>query len=420
MLTKTTRIKLIVFAIVAVLGIGFAGWRYAGGDRVIGNTTYTVPMNLPSSQGIFTNAEVTYHGVKVGRVGDVQLTDTGLRVKLVLDRGGPPIPRKVNATVADRSAVGEPYVDLKPKKDAGTAHTLEKASKGERTIAAKDTTTPLPTQDLINDVNGLATSVPRGSLRSVVDESYRAFHDTGPQLQRLMDSVQSFTATAKDNLPQTKRLLDTSRTVLGTQVHESGNLKKFAGDLRGVSASLKGSDKDLRKLIHQAPPALQQVNGVINDNGENITKLLPQTLTTSEVLRTRNSGLEQLFVTYPIIAGAGDTILSDSGDANLGLALNLFNPAPCVRGYESTKKRPARKTKPLPQNKQAYCAEPPGSPIDVRGAQNAPYAGKPVKASASKSEQRDTKAPPNSAAGLLGLTPLGPSPDKLVKQLSGH
>ncbi|WP_020499528.1 MCE family protein [Sciscionella marina] len=414
MITRTTKIKLIVFVIVAILGVGYATWRYAGGDRVIGNTTYTVPMKLGDTSGIFTNAEVTYRGVKVGRVGEVRLTKTGLDVDLVVDRSAPPIPAEVTGTIADRSAVGEQYVDLKPKQGvSSTGRTLENEPEDKRTIAAADTSAPLPTQDLINDVNGLSTSVPLDSLRTVVDEAYTAFGGTGPDLQRLLDDSQKFISTAQDNLPATQQLLDTSRTVLGTQIKEGSNLKQFAGDLRGVSASLKGSDADIRSLIDKTPPAAQQVNGLVNDNAQNFPKLLPQLWTTSEVLRTRNKGLEQTFVVYPMLAGAGDTILDANGNANLGFALNLMNPAPCVRGYESTKKRPAADTNPLPQNKQAYCAEPSGSPINVRGSVNAPYAGKPVEVKPVQAQQQ----PKDSPAGLLGITPLGPGPQDLPKAL---
>jgi phospholipid/cholesterol/gamma-HCH transport system substrate-binding protein len=66
---------------------------------------------------------------------------------------------------------------------------------------------------------------------------------------------------------------------------------------------------------------------------------------------------------------------------HLGLALNLFNPPPCTKGYEQTERRNGTDTNPeadTPTPPQTYCAEPPGSPVNVRGSANAPYGGKPV------------------------------------------
>ena len=94
----------------------------------------------------------------------------------------------------------------------------------------------------------------------------------------------------------------------------------------------------------------------------------------------RKDGLEYTLVSYPLFSAAGQGLLaSDPGQAHLGLALNLFNPPPCTKGYENTPRRNGTDTgspnKPLPAN--TYCAEPPGSPINVRGSNNVPLGGRP-------------------------------------------
>jgi phospholipid/cholesterol/gamma-HCH transport system substrate-binding protein len=71
-------------------------------------------------------------------------------------------------------------------------------------------------------------------------------------------------------------------------------------------------------------------------------------------------------------------VVPDDGFAHLGLALNLFDPYACVRGYQGTIRRSGTDLAPVPANRDAYCAEPPGSPTDVRGAQNVPRAGTPA------------------------------------------
>jgi phospholipid/cholesterol/gamma-HCH transport system substrate-binding protein len=56
----------------------------------------------------------------------------------------------------------------------------------------------------------------------------------------------------------------------------------------------------------------------------------------------------------------------------------LFDPYACVRGYQGTIRRSGTDTTPIPANRDAFCAEPPGSSTDVRGAQNVPRAGTPA------------------------------------------
>jgi len=49
----------------------------------------------------------------------LSLTPTGVAVNLTINNGAPKIPADLNAAVANRSAVGEQYVDLRPTTDTG-------------------------------------------------------------------------------------------------------------------------------------------------------------------------------------------------------------------------------------------------------------------------------------------------------------
>ena len=116
MLTRATRIRLAVFGLVAVLIMVYTGIHYADLGRLVGlRGYYVVRLNLASSGGIYSAADVTYRGVSVGRVGAMRLTDTGIEVNLDISDSAPPIPTALHASVADLSAVGEQYVDLLPK-----------------------------------------------------------------------------------------------------------------------------------------------------------------------------------------------------------------------------------------------------------------------------------------------------------------
>ena len=78
MLTKRVRLQLVAFAVIAVVAIVYAAFRFTDIGRVFGADGYTVKMNLNESGGIFTNAEVTYRGYNVGRVGEIHLTREGI------------------------------------------------------------------------------------------------------------------------------------------------------------------------------------------------------------------------------------------------------------------------------------------------------------------------------------------------------
>ncbi|GAA2330346.1 MlaD family protein [Saccharopolyspora halophila] len=365
MLTRQVRLQIMGFILIALVGVSYAGFRYAGLERLFGETGYEVKLQLADTGGVFENAEVTYRGVPVGRVGEIELADDGVSVPLNIKDDAPKIPSDVEASVELRSAVGEQYVDLRPKADGGPY--LEDGSVIERA----STSTPLPVQDLMTNLDNFANSVPTDSLNTVVSELGTAFRGNGGHLQTILDTSREFTQQAQDHLPQTVQLLEDGKTVLATQNDQGSAIKSFSKDLNLLSQSIKSSDQDLRNVIQQAPPAARQVSGLLHDN-ENLGPLLANLTSTSKLLSANVDGIEQLFVSYPAQVAAAKTVVPGDGTAHFGLVLNVMDPLPCTKGYEGTQKREGTAMNEVPLNADAHCAEPPGSDTSVRGAQNAP------------------------------------------------
>jgi phospholipid/cholesterol/gamma-HCH transport system substrate-binding protein len=398
MMTNRIRLQIGAFVVIALLGISFVSFKYVGLGRLFGSNGYVVTAQLADSGGIFSNAEVTYRGVQVGRVGALRLTSDGLDVDLDIDSSAPPIPSDLDAVVADRSAVGEQYLDLRPKHDGGPF-----LASGA-VIPRAATTIPPPVDGLLTNLDALANSVPTESLRTVVNELDTAFTGAGPNLQSLLDTTRSFTQAASDHLPQTTALLSDGRTVLTTQVDESKAITSFSGDLRRIAEQLKSSDGDLRKLIAVTPQVDEQISGVLRDTGPHLGVLLANLLTTANVAVTRTAGLEQVLVTYPVEVGGGFTVVPGDNTAHFGLALNVFDPMPCTVGYEGTKIRPGNDTGPSQLNTQAYCALARGSASTVRGAQNAPFGGTPTSPRGNQGEPQPSQEQTgqSSLPGVLG------------------
>ncbi|MBK1784060.1 MCE family protein [Prauserella cavernicola] len=411
MLVRRTRIQLIAFGIISVLAIGYALVRFTDVEKVFGEGGYTVKLQLDESGGIFTGAEVTYRGYNIGRVGQLSLTETGLQANLEIEPEAPQVPSQLHALVANRSAVGEQYVDLQPVNEHGPF--LEDGA----VIPADKARTPVPTEKVIGDLNSLASSVPTDSLRTVVDESYDAFNGTGQDLQVLMDTTRDFTKVAREYLPQTVELLEQGGIVLNTQNEMSGSLRSFSSDLASLSETLKNSDGDIRKLIDITPQVSTQVSEVLAETGPGLSTLVANLLTTSNILVTRLDGIEQALVSYPMVSTGAFTVAPGDGTAHLGLALNLFNPPSCTKGYLPPEEyRPGNETSERPPKDDAYCAEPAGSPISVRGSQNAPFNGVPVAPSEEQVQQNSTRDE-EELASLRGVPGVAGSPGLSITSL---
>jgi len=382
MLRTSTRIQLVVFAVIAVLVIGFTAVRYANLGRLVGlRGYYVVQLELANAGGIFPQANVTYRGVSVGRVGAVRLTSTGVEADLNISNSAPPIPANLQASVADLSAVGEQYVNLRPATSSGPYLTQGSV------IPLRDTQLPLPVTSLLTSINQLATSVPLGSLRTVLNELATGFAGTGTSLQDLINGQHKLVLAAGSALPQTDRLIKDSQTVLATQDAEAAEFRAFAANSRLFAGQLAASDSDLRRLFANGAPAATQLAGLITDNAPTLGALIANLLTTSQITLTRGAALQETFSGLPAAIAAGSTVITPRG-ARFGVALTFFNPLPCTAGYQGTKIRNGLDTSPGPPlNTHARCTSPASSGINVRGSAHAPS--------------------PDSAgvAALLGLSP---------------
>ncbi len=394
MLTRTARLQLLALLLVTLVGVGYTGFRYAGFGSLLGATTYPVHVRLADSGGIFTGADVTYRGVSVGRVGPLTLTANGVDVELDVDRDAPAIPADTNAAVRNLSAIGEQYVDLQPATDTGAP--LRSGS----VIPTADTSTPVGVEDLVTNLDTFVRSVPLDSLRTVVDQLGVAFSGSAQPLQKLLDTSSQFSRAATDALPQTVGLIKDGRTVLTTQNETAGQFKDFSASLARLAAQLRTSDPDLRRLIRTGPQAGEQVTGLLDESGPGLGTVIANLLTVSRVAQPRQANLAQVLVAYPAISAAATTVVPGDGTAHLGLALNVFDPYPCTSGYEGTARRSGADVADTPANARAYCAQPRGSAIDVRGSQNVPRATTPGSPVGGRTTHRPSGGTPSSPAPL--------------------
>ena len=246
MIRRSTKIQLLVFLALSLLGISYVSFNYVGlGSTLLGEHGCTVSADFPDSGGIFSNAEVTYRGVTVGKVGTLHLQDYpgsdgqpvhGVRVDLLLNScRHPAIPTNAQAYVSDRSAVGEQYVNLEPT--SGQGPYLSQGS-----VLPTPGRVPIATQVLLQNLDNLVSHIDSTKLNTVISELGQAFDGRGPALQALLDSGDQLLAKAEQYLPQTLKLIDNGQTVLKTQL-DSGSAPKFslAGHGARASTSLRRS-----------------------------------------------------------------------------------------------------------------------------------------------------------------------------------
>ena len=347
MITTRAKVQVAVFVVLSLLGAAVVGVKYLG----IGNGSYSVYVDMADTGGAYTHGSVTYRGVPVGRVGEISLRPGGAHVELEIDRGVH-VPRDLTVVVANRSAVGEQYVDLRPAADGGPY-----LASGD-TIPQDKVATPLPVESLLTHLDALVAAVDPDDLGVVIDELGKAFEGNGDALAKILDATDVLLQDAAAYLPQTVKLLEDGRTVLDTQADSAQAIAKWAQGLNRFTETLREKDGDIRTILAEAPKTTSAVTGAIHDLDPTLGVLLGNMISVNGVAVRRLPGIEALLVTYPSAVAGSFTVTPGDGTAHFGLVLNFDNPPPCIynKGAGPVTCTPGEK----------------GSGSDVRGWQNAP------------------------------------------------
>jgi phospholipid/cholesterol/gamma-HCH transport system substrate-binding protein len=328
-ITRLTKIQLLVFAIVTVIGGAFVGGRYAQVDRLFVDRSFPITAQFTDSGGIFAGAQVTYRGIAVGEVSKLQFDGDGVRATLDIENSAPKIPNDVMAVVANKSAIGEQYVDLQPQ--SASAPYLAAGSK----IPVARTRIPIDTTTLLVDVNNVVTSVDTDNLRTVVDELGQAFDGAGPDLARILDTSSEFIRAADANIGVTRELIRDSDSVLQTQIDKSGQLSTFSKNLALLSDTLVDADPDLRRLLDKGAGSAATVRKVVDENSADLSNAVRDLVVANKPLSDNVLGLQAIFILYPYLLEGSFTALApdtagskETGQYNAKFGLVLTDTTP--------------------------------------------------------------------------------------------
>ncbi|GGR41034.1 phospholipid/cholesterol/gamma-HCH transport system substrate-binding protein [Nocardioides luteus] len=325
-MTRSVRNKLVVFLVIAAVGIFYVSAAYLGlVDRILGRHV-EVSVDLPASGGLYVGSEVNYRGLGIGRVSSMTVTDDGVRVGLELDPGTE-VPRDAAVEVHNLSAVGEQYINFIPESASGPY-----LAEGD-VVTAGPESMPGTTDELLTQLDSFTTSINGEDLSTVVAELGTLFRGNAENLRTLLDSGSTLVDDATKHQKDTIRLLDTSQTVLKTQKEHSGDIREFADGLEKVTATLDKRDPELREILEGGEATALQVQSLVDGLQPLLPVFLANLSTVNEVLTARLPAIEQTLVTFPRVVATGWTGSPGDGYGHLSMGL-VYTTPPCQKGYK--------------------------------------------------------------------------------------
>ncbi|MEW5808719.1 MAG: MCE family protein [Actinomycetota bacterium] len=376
MITRFIRVQLIIFTIASVVAIAAMALNYLRVPTFLGVGKISVSLDLPASGGLYRFANVTYRGVQIGKVVDVRATAQGATAELSLDTS-PNIPADLHAAVRSVSAVGEQYVDLQPRTD--TAPYLRDGS----VIPVDRTSVPQEVGPMLDQVNALVQSIPKGRLHDLLDESFAALNGAGDDFGSLLDSSSTVMHELEQHRSDLRSLADKSGALVDSQVTAADSLRIWSRSTAGITRQVVDNDPQVRAILRTGPSAVREVTALLDSVKPTLPILLANLTTLGQVGMVYHPSLQQLLVLLPpyvsftqSAAGFSNSTGSPLGD----FSLTVGDPPPCTVGFlpPSSWRNPADTTD-IDTPDGLYCKLPQDSPIAVRGVRNFPCMGKPGK-----------------------------------------
>jgi phospholipid/cholesterol/gamma-HCH transport system substrate-binding protein len=374
-LGRTIRLQLTLFTVIAVAAGAVMLFRYINAPALLfGIGRYTITVELPRAAGLYPNANVSYRGTEVGHVKSVEVTDIGVNAVLSL-RSDIKIPSNLRAEVHSENALGEQYVSLLPRNAEAAP------LKNGDLIPLSATSVPPDIDSLLDATNRGLAAIPRGNLKTAIDESYTAIGGLGPELTRLVTGSTQLAIDADKNLDPLTTLIDQSAPVLESQADTADAIHGWAAHLAAITDQLRSSDPALRGVLRNGGAAADQTRQLFQRLQPALPLLLANLVTLGDVAVTYLPALEQLLVLFPQAVAniqgmmvANRNTKQDYKGLFLDFKLNLNLPPVCNTGFLPPQQQrvPTFEDHPSRPAGDLYCRVPEDSPFNVRGARNFP------------------------------------------------
>lgn len=283
--------------VLAVSGVRLLGWLGGEDDDVM-----VVTAEFADTTGVYVGNDVTYLGVTVGEIVEVEPHGATMRVVMHLEKGTE-IPQEAGAEILQGSLVTDRFIELGPAYTDGptladgdhidTDHTRSPATVDEIAKAIDDLVVALDTS---GDGSG------RQGLGDALATTAKALDGNGPHLRRALAESQDalaminskdadLTAVTDNLLELTQALAQRDRTIRSF-TQDAAATTAVLGDQRGeLVAALEGLD-DLTALA----------DDFLKDNADVLTTDFQGLNDVVEVVRERQDSLAEAFDTMPTMA----------------------------------------------------------------------------------------------------------------------
>ncbi|MEV6558226.1 MlaD family protein [Nocardia sp. NPDC051756] len=276
----------------------------------------TVSMEVADAANLVTRSPVLFSGIRVGQVTAVSNAPNGVRIDLRIDRDYR-IPVDSTVTIEHLSALGEPYLEFRPKHVGGPY-----LQDGQR-VRADVTQMPVSIPEMARTVTSLLQQFDPQAVRSLIQTFSKTFDGTDVLVPELARASDLLAATLLSRSPQLSAILANAQ-VPGPDVAKAGADMAEAGPKWG-EFGVKVTDvvASIESLLNARPVPEAYTTG---------TGVLPFLDELIDYMGKIGPDLQQVYpLLAPLIARGGNSFGGIDLSALISQALNAVSPDGALR-----------------------------------------------------------------------------------------
>lgn len=232
--------------------------------------------------GIKVGNSVRVSGMGVGRVADIRLEGTKVRIGFTV-REGVALGDRTEAAIKTETILGSKMLELTSRGVGKLTGTIPL----ERTTSPYDL--PVALGDLTTTISGLDTN----QLSSALTTLAETFKETPSDLRPALQGVARFSQTLNSRDEQLRSLLGNANKVSGVLARRSQQVASLVANSNALLAALLDERDSLEALMNNLTAVSHQISGLVNDNRAQLKPALDKLNGVLEILDDRKEDLQK-------------------------------------------------------------------------------------------------------------------------------
>jgi phospholipid/cholesterol/gamma-HCH transport system substrate-binding protein len=232
--------------------------------------------------GIKPASSVRVSGMGVGRVSDIRLDGTKVRVGFTV-RKGIELGDRTEAAIKTETILGAKMLELTPRGEGRLAGP----------IPLERTTSPYDLPDALGDLTTTISGLDTAQLSSALTTLAETFKETPPDLRPALQGVARFSETLNNRDAQLRSLLGNASKVSAVLGRRSQQIAGLVANSNALLAALLDERDSLDALMNNLTAVSHQVSGLVNDNRTQLKPALDKLNGVLEILDNRKEDIQR-------------------------------------------------------------------------------------------------------------------------------